>query len=150
MVNHMTLCTIYSEQLYVSRINSEKPKLSNVYWDSNLAQQPFILLKDESVTEFLAQRADVDDDDVLVCLVWDIDNHRISNKRKLICNKCLYLRKVYELALQHLNTLSWKDCCRVCVIELADARIHFIKNEKNIWRWYISVRHNEMFSIPNL
>ena len=74
MVNHMTLCTIYSEQLYVSRINSEKPKLSNVYWDSNLAQQPFILLKDESVTEFLAQRADVDDDDVLVCLVWDIDN----------------------------------------------------------------------------
>lgn len=74
----------------------------------------------------------VDDDDVLVGLVQDIDNiaNLTSKQQTFIRNKCLYIKKLHELALQHLNTLTWKECCSLCIVYLADTGIHFIKNEK--------------------
>ena len=94
----------------------------------------------------------VDDDEVLGTLVSDMDNifELTNNKRTALRNMCLYLKKAYKIALQHMNSKTWKECCHMCVVELDDAGIHFIKNEKSVRRWHISYRQHDLINIPNL
>ena len=59
------------------------------------------------------------DNDILLSLVSDItDISEISSKQKKnIRQKCLHLRKSYELAGQHINRLTWKECCTLAIDE---------------------------------
>ena len=62
--------------------------------------------------------------------------------------KCMYLRTTYYFAVQHMNEITWKECCRLAVEDLQGYGLTYITNEKSIRRWNISFRRNETFSIP--
>jgi len=87
----------------------------------------------------------------LLSLVSDIkDINELSSKQKEnIRNQCLYLRKSYELAIQHMNKLTLKECCKLAIDELMDDGINFVKNEKTVRRWHTQFRKCELFSTPN-
>ena len=44
----------------------------------------------------------------------ELSSKRKENKR----NRCLYLRKSYESAIQHMNKLTWKEYCKLAIDEL--------------------------------
>ena len=67
------------------------------------------------------------DDDILLTLVSDVkDIKDLSSKQKEnVRNQCLYLRNSYELAIQHMNKITWKKCCKLAIDELEDDGIIF-------------------------
>ena len=42
---------------------------------------------------------------------------------------CIYLKKVYEIAIQNMNSWTWKQCAEAAIAELNDAGFSHIKNE---------------------
>ena len=100
-------------------------KSSYSYWNSSNAILLFNPIAGESVISCLIRREELlrgatFDDDILLSLLSDIkDTNELTSKQKEnIRNQCLYLRKSYELAIQHMNKLTWKECCKLAIDEL--------------------------------
>ena len=131
-------------------------KSSYSYWNSSNAILLFNPIAGESVVSCLIRREELlrgatFDDDILLSLVSDIKdiNELTSKQKENIRNQCLYLRKSYELAIQHMNKLTWKECCKLAIDELGDDGIYFVKNEKTVRRWHTQFRKCELFFTPN-
>ena len=53
-----------------------------------------------------------------------------STQRQHIRYDCLYLKKTFEVALQHMNICSWGKCIAIAISKLSDAGLKHIKSEK--------------------
>ena len=112
-------------------------------------------MRGESCSECLVRRVDLllnaaMDDDVLLALLPEVkDLSEPSDKQKEnIRLQCMYLRTAYTIALQYMNTITWKECCRRAIIEVDEYGIQYICNEKTIRCWNILFRKNESFTLP--
>ena len=112
-------------------------------------------MKNETCSECLVRRGELllnasTDDDVLLGLLPDIDDisEATDKQKENVRLQCMYLRTAYYFAIQHMNEITWKECCRLAVEDLQGYGLTYITNEKSIRRWNISFRTNETFSIP--
>ena len=81
----------------------------------------------------LLNQASVDDDIMLSlfsekCVVSDLTN----NQRHTIHTQCMYLCKSYNVAIQHMNKLTWTTCIWLAIQELDDSGISLIKKKDSM------------------
>ena len=61
----------------------------------------------------------------------------------------MYSSKSYELALQHMNDLTWTKVTQLTIDEFKDCGIYDIKHEMTIRRINVHFRVNEQMNVPN-
>ena len=92
----------------------------------------------------------IDDDSLLVLVNNENRIIDISNKQRgYLQTKYLYLHKLYELALQHMDNITWKQRIVMAISELEDDAIFSLKNEKTVRQWNIELCLKEQFKIEN-
>ena len=148
-------------QLSLDIKNQLKNATNNVsigisYWDSLNAKNLFNPLATETVLKCLMRRdrqllsSTTDDKDLFD---QTHDNSELGSltvkARKIIRLKCMYLRKAYEIAIQHMNQKTWGECCTLAVAELKDVGIDYITQGRTIQNWNMEYRKTELFEIPN-
>jgi hypothetical protein len=126
------------------------------YWDSGEAILLFNPIPGKSVKQCLCDRErllqDIIDDARKVTTVikdGDADKTPLNARhQQRIVAQCLYLRKAYENAIQHMNAWTWHKCCEEAIESIRDLGIAYVCNEKTIRRWHIFFRKNETFPNP--
>ena len=90
------------------------------------------------------------DDDELIGIIDGINSidELSSSQRQQIRFDCLYLRKAYEVAVQNMNQITWKDCIIIAIDEMKDGGFNHIKKEKDIRRINQQFRRANLFSAP--
>ena len=125
------------------------------YFDSPEAKLLFSPKNNETVKDCLICRESL----LRSALTDDMVLDHIVNDSKLLCKleykkrnciryRCMYLRKLYKNALQYMNSITWKECARKSISELADEGVNYIKDNKSLRRWNIEFRQNEKFILP--
>ena len=92
------------------------------------------------------------DDDMIPLFILYIDNINKTTRKQeqRLRMQFLYLRKLYELALQYMNTSTWLVCICCAIQELSDNGIISVKNEQIVRRIHSQFRMNNKFIIPNM
>ena len=116
------------------------------YWNSDVAKKLFNPLPNESVTDCLIRRDHLlysacTNDDALLRILDDFYlqgsqfEALTSDAKQFLRQKCMYLKKAYEIAVQKMNSITWGKCCSLAILELADMGIEVFKNFQTIQRW---------------
>ena len=126
------------------------------YWNMFNVILLFNPIAGESMIDCLVRREEsmrggTFDDNILLTLVSDVEdiNELSSKQKKNIRNQYLYLRKSYELVIQHMNKPTWKECCKLAIDEIGYGEINFTKNRKTVRRWHIQFQNCELLFKPN-
>ena len=137
-----------------ARITLEIP--TNSYFSSPEAVRLFKPKDDEITSDCLERRINLlrqasTDDDTLLSIISDVDdiNELTNTQRKILRFQNIYLSKAYELALQHMNDLTWTKVTQLAVDELNDCGMSDIKNEQTIRRINVHFRVNEQMIVSN-
>ena len=125
------------------------------YWTSPEAYILFCVKKEDSVIESLISRDKLltkaaYDDDTLVTLLHDVEcvDELSSYQKQHLRFDCVYLKKAYEIAIQNMNSWTWKECCLRAIAELSDAGFSHIKNERTLRNLNMKFRVNHKIPVP--
>ena len=55
-----------------------------------------------------------------------------NNQKQRIMTHCLYLKKSYELVLQHMNRLTWIRYINLEILQLQDDGIEYLQSERAV------------------
>ena len=95
--------------------NKETHNFLNNYFNSPDANALFNPTGKESCSECLVRRTNLllnatMDDDVMLALLPEIEDlsHASDKQKENIRLQCMYLRQAYLIALQNMNTITWK------------------------------------------
>ena len=58
-----------------------------------------------------------------------------SKEKRHLRMQSIYLKKVYELALQYMNNKTWRECCKMCIDILSGNDVNYIKSDQIIMKW---------------
>ena len=136
------------------------PTASN-YWNSDEAKKLFNPSPNESVTDCLIRRDHLlysacTNDDALLRILDDFYlqgsqfEGLTSDAKQFLRQKCMYLKKAYEIAVEKMNSITWGKCCSLAILELADMGIEVFKNFQTIQTWNRDFRKLEIFMVPFL
>jgi hypothetical protein len=128
------------------------------YWDSSEAIKLLNPMPGVSVKQCPCDRGKllqdvIEDANKLETIIedWVTDNNATlltAKQERRIVTQCLYLRKAYEIAVQRMNTWTWKECCAEAIKSLHDCGINYVGNEPTIRRLHMFFRKNETFPNP--
>ena len=125
------------------------------YWTSPEAYILFGVSKSECVIKTLIIRDKMlakaaYDDDTLVSLLTDVDSvDKLSSYQKQHLRfDCIYLKKLYEVAIQNMNSWTWQQCAQAAIAELNDAGFNHIKNERTLRNLNMRYRVNQKLAVP--
>ena len=143
----------FKKQKVIETGNNEKIN----YFESPEARLLFNPIPEETVLECIERRIELLsdaslDDDVLIKLVANVDSNSFltSKQREKLRTQCIYLKEVYEIAVNHMNNITWKECCAKSIDQVArNIGKRMIKNEKTIRRWNIIFRKQELLEVSN-
>ena len=111
------------------------------YWTSPEAYILFSVKKEDCVIKTLIGRDKIltkaaYDDDTLVSLLHAVESvDRLSSFQKQHLRfDCIYLKKAYEIAIQNMNSWTWKQCAQAAIAELNDVGF----NHKKMREHYVA------------
>ena len=121
----------------------------------------------ENITQCFVWREDLlkraaFDNEILVSIIFEIDEMDVLTmaQRQTTCYRSLYLRRAYEIPLQHMNEWAWVECVYMAIMELYDDGIRYYSNGKkqlgcwinnsgqhiNLWLAIPKSRENQNYS----
>ena len=147
-------CEMISSAL-IKEDTARLPLSKNVdHFTSPEAKLLFNPKKDETVIDCLARQISMltyatKNDDILVQLT-KCDNPLIitTKGRQYLRMQFIYLRKAYELLLQYMNSKTWAECYQLCIDNLEDNGINYLRSKVTLTKWNREFRVTYLFINP--
>ena len=126
------------------------------YWLSEEARNHFAPGSRGSLLEVIAYRMEtlstvISKSDGWRLIVENRDSTNMASEHDiwLLRQKAVFLRRLYQIAVEEHPTRTWMDCCQEAVSDCNDIGLAATISWKVLSRWHLTFKHRGLFPHPN-